>query len=53
MIGGGPIMEDEGNLTVQNLSGRQPFRACASSRLGKIGRIFIGYVGSVSHKPGP
>ena len=24
MIGGGPIMEDEGNLTVQNPSGRQP-----------------------------
>ena len=25
MIGGGPIMEDEGNLTVQNPSGREPF----------------------------
>ena len=24
VIGRGPIMEDEGNLTVQNLSGRQP-----------------------------
>ena len=24
VIGGGPVMEDEGNLTVQNLSGRQP-----------------------------
>ena len=25
VIGGGPIMEDEGNLTVENPSGRQPF----------------------------
>ena len=25
VIGGGPIIEDEGNLTVQNPSGRQPF----------------------------
>ena len=26
MIGGEPIMEDDGNLTVQNPSGRQPFK---------------------------
>ena len=25
MIGGGPIMDDKDNLTVQNPSGRQPF----------------------------
>ena len=29
VIGGGPITEDEGNLTVQNPSGRQPFHGAS------------------------
>ena len=32
MIGGGPITEDEGNLTVQNPSGRQPLLSRKANR---------------------
>ena len=41
VIGGGPVMEDEGNLTVQNPSGRQPFEFLVLSQFEFLSLVII------------